>query len=70
MSNIDTCYKYLNIYYTVATSDINQNYAVTAYKINTKYAINDYGTCIILINGYENKVEISIDELNTKYYLC
>lgn len=70
LSNIDTCYKYLNIYYTVATSDINQNYAVTAYKINTKYAINDYGTCIILINGYENKVEISIDELNIKYYLC
>ena len=70
LTNIDTCYKYLNVYYTVYTSDINQNYTVQAYKINTKYAINDYGTCIILVNGYESKTEISVDELNIRYYLC
>ena len=69
LSNLDTAYQYLTVYYTKATSDINQNETISAYRINQRYIINTTSTCSVKIMGFEDITEISIDEINLTYNL-
>lgn len=65
LSNIDAGYSYVNVYYTKATSAINQNMVTQAFKINNKYLINYFeNSCKILINGWEEVTEIPMSEIN------
>ena len=67
ISNIDTAYQYMQVYYTKATSDINENSVTSAYKIDQKFIINTEQICNINISGYEDVDEITIDEINPRY---
>lgn len=67
LSNLDPGYQYISIYYTVATSDIDQNAVITSYKINQKYLIGIGNKCAIKITGYEDKTEITTEEINLQY---
>lgn len=69
ISNIDLAYDYVKIYYTRATSDINENRSVSAYKINQKYPVKNQ-TCSIIITGNEDISQISIEEINVKYFIA
>lgn len=70
LSNIDSAYQYVNVYYTRSTSDIDQNAVVTAYKINQKFLVNNSLICQIYITGSEDSSEITLDEINTKYQIA
>lgn len=67
LSNLDPGYQYISIYYTVATSDIDQNAVTTSYKIDQKYLIGIGNKCTIKITGYEDKTEITTEEINLQY---
>lgn len=65
LTNIDPGYTYVTVYYTRATSAINENMIVKACKLNSKYLINSYeNSCKILINGWEEEEDIPMSEIN------
>ena len=67
LTNLDSAYQYISVYYTRVTSDIHQNAVTQAYKIEQKYIINNNNVCTVIINGYEDKTEIPLEEINTYY---
>lgn len=67
ISNTDPSYQEILIYYTKATSDINQNATVGTYKIDRKYKLSDSGNTLITITGFEEINEIDISEINPIY---
>lgn len=69
LQNTDAGYTKVAIYYTKATSDIYQNATVQAKKIQQEYKLNDNGNTIINISGFEDVVEVSVDEINVFYQM-
>ena len=69
ISNIDSAYQYVNVYYTRATSDIYQHSVVTAYKIEQKYLVTNSLTADITITGNESIIEIPISDINPYYQI-
>ncbi len=67
LSDLDSGYQYISIYYTVATSDINENTVTSAYKLDQKFIIGMGNKCDIKITGYEDKTEITTSEINLQY---
>ncbi len=70
LQNIDPGYQYISVYYTVSTSDIFQNPTVQAYKIEQKFLVNSANMCQIKISGFEDKTEISVDQINLAYQVA
>ena len=69
LSNLDTQYDYLKIYYTKTTSDNSQQDITTAHIIDNKYLITS-NSIYISISGFENTQSISIDEINPTFELA
>lgn len=69
ISNISSGYEKLVIYYTKATSDVNQNITVSAHKIIQTYPVNYLANNVIDITGFEESAGIPIDEINTQYQI-
>ena len=69
IGNTDPSYKEILVYYTKATSDINENATVTAYKIDRKYLISDSGSTVISITGFEEVDQVDITEINPMYQI-
>lgn len=69
LSNTDPSYQEVLIYYTKATSDINQNATVSAYKLNRKFKLSDSGSTLLTISGYEEVDEVDISEINPTYQI-
>lgn len=67
LSNIDSAYQYVRVYYTRATSEIRQNSTTNAYKIDQKYIVNTAQQCKINITGYEQVVEVPMEDINLQY---
>ena len=68
LSNIDTQYDLIKVYYTRTTSDNSAQDITTAHYIDSKYIINSE-TLDLNITGFENIIDISIDEINPQYQL-
>ena len=66
LNNIDSEYSYIKVYYIRYSSDIDEHRSTNAYKLHPKYCVKD-NRCDILITGFENYDEISVDELNIQY---
>lgn len=69
LTNLDTQYDYLKVYYTRTTSDNSQQDVTTAHVINNKYLIKT-DTTYLNISGFETFSDISIDEINPFYELA
>ena len=70
LSNIDSAYQYVTVYYTRSTSDILENATVSAYRIDQKYVVNNLLKCNILVTGYEDITEITLEEINPQYQIA
>lgn len=68
ISNIDTSYNYVIVYYTRSTSDIWTDETTTAFKILKKYPVNNNRSQIV-VNGFEDKIEVSLNDINTQYQI-
>lgn len=67
LSNIDTSYDYVTVYYSRTTAEGTEN-AVTEYaKVDKKYVVNKASEASILITGYEDVNIISASDINLSY---
>ena len=69
ISNIDSGYDYVKVYYTRVTSDVLENRTTSAYRIEHKYPVTS-GVCNIIINGNEDKTKIPLSDINTEYFIA
>ena len=68
ISNIDSAYDYVTVYYTRTTSSLDGAELTTAYKINNTFNVGD-NSSRIYITGFETVTEVSINEINASYNL-
>lgn len=67
VSNIDSAYDFVTVYYTRSTSEGLEN-AYTEYKkVQKKYPINNANICNITITGFEEQVDIAKEDINLFY---
>ncbi len=69
LSNLDSSYDFLKIYYTRTTSDNSQQDVITAHYIDSKFPINGESVNIS-INGNEIIQDVSLSEINPSYELA
>ena len=68
LSNLDPAYNNVVVYYTRSSADNLNNYETTAHKIAQYYPI--YNTiCDLRINGFEDQLDVSINDINNQYNL-
>ena len=68
LSNLDASYSNVMIYYTRYTADNLANKTTEAFKILKKFPIYS-SKCEIRINGYEEKLGVSINDINAQFNL-
>lgn len=64
LSNIDSSYKNIIVYYSRTTSDINENYTTEARIIKQNFIVDNNQSCNIVITGYEVTEEVPLTALN------
>lgn len=69
LTELDQGYEKIKIYYTKSTSDVNQNAVVEAFVINQDFYISKSDTTTLVINGFEQTTQVSVEEINTKYQI-
>lgn len=67
LTNLESAYSYISVYYTRESSDINQSRVVQACKIEQKFLISNSNTCNIVITGYADTTEVAIEDINPTY---
>ena len=69
ISDIDSSYSFVKVYYTRATSAYNEKSITKAYEIDKKYIVKN-GRCDITVTGTEQIIDIDITEINQRreYY--
>lgn len=66
LSNIDSSYDFIKVYYTRTTSDFTQKDIITAHYISTKYPINS-DFINLTITGNESIEDIDVVDINPQY---
>lgn len=69
LTNLDTSFNYVTVYYSRNTSEINQNYITEYMKVDRKYLITHDGVSSIIITGFENTIDITNEDINLTYSL-
>lgn len=69
LTDIDSAYDYLKIYFTRSTSDVDQNQVTQAFKILQKFPVYNR-ICKIHITGNETIQDIDISEINAQYFMA
>lgn len=67
MSNIDSAYDYLYVYYSRYTAEQEENINTEYVKIDKKFVVSNQGTCNISINGYEPTIPITAIDINDTF---
>ena len=67
-TNLDRSFSQLFLYFTRETSDLNGIRTTKAYQVKSAYSIGSE-TEIFTLNGFEELLDISVDELNIQYNL-
>lgn len=66
VSDIDSSYDYIKVYYTRSTSDVDSNRVVTAHKIDRKFPVRN-NSCNVIITGSEETKDIPVSDINIQY---
>lgn len=67
ISNLDSAYSYINVYYSRSTAE-GLNNSVTEYiKIDKKYLIQSQSTCKVIVTGFEDIIPVTISDINLLY---
>lgn len=69
LTNIDSSYDYITVYYTRSTSDIDGIESVSAHKFNKMFPMSNL-SCNLLLTGSESIQNITLDEINTGYFIA
>lgn len=68
LTNVDTIYPSIKVYYSRTSADKDENRSISCYKINKTYPIEN-DVCDILISGSEDKTTIPQSDLEKTYYI-
>lgn len=69
LTNIDTSYDYVTVYYTRSTSNEQGIEVTTAFKIDRKFVVkNNFSN--ITITGNETAIQISVEDINVQYLIA
>lgn len=66
VSDIDSSYDYIKVYYTRSTSDVDSNRVVTAHEIDRKFPVRN-DSCNVIITGSEETKDIPVSDINIQY---
>ena len=66
VSDIDSSYDYIKVYYTRSTSDVDSNRVVTAHEIDRKFPVRN-NSCNVIITGSEETKDIPVSDINIQY---
>lgn len=66
VSDIDSSYDYIKVYYTRSTSDVDSNRVVTAHEIDRKFPVRN-NSCDVIITGSEETKDIPVSDINIQY---
>lgn len=66
VSDIDSSYDYIKVYYTRSTSDVDSNRVVTAHEIDRKLPVRN-NSCNVIITGSEETKDIPVSDINIQY---
>lgn len=67
ISEIDTAYDNVCVYYSRYFSENNDNFQTQYAKIDRKFKVNNAGYCNINITGFENIIEQTAEDVNLNY---
>lgn len=67
VSNIDTSYNYITVYYSRYTAEANENFVIEYAKLERRYLVNNSGTSSIIITGFEEIIPLSKEDINLNY---
>ena len=67
ISNIDSSYDYVTVYFSRSTAEGGMNPVTTYTKIDKKYSVNNASIANVIITGFENMVDISATDINLNY---
>ena len=70
LSNVDSAYQYVSVYYTKTTADIFENSNVIARRIDQKFLVDNDLKCSIVITGYEDVTDITLSDINPAYQVA
>lgn len=69
LTNIDEAYDYIKVYYSRASSDLDQNRQITAHKLVKKFVVSR-NQCHIVLTGDEEEELIPVTELTSEYFIA
>jgi hypothetical protein len=67
LTNLDTSYCYVNVYYSRSSAEDQNNSNIEYVKIDKNYLTNNDGSCSLNITGFENIINITISDINLLY---
>ncbi len=67
LTNLDTAYSYIKVYYSRESAGIQQEAQTTCYSIDEKYLVNQNKTCTITVSGFVMAKSVSPSEINMQY---
>lgn len=67
ISNLDTSYDYVYVYYSRYFSESNDNYTIEYMKVDKKFLISNAGTSSITVSGFENNISLTSSDINLSY---
>lgn len=69
LNNVDSAYDYVTVYYTRKTSSGDHEPITRAVKINRKYKVKG-SVCLITIDGFEETTDISLEQINLRFFIA
>lgn len=67
LSNIDSAYDNVYVYYSRYTAERDENFVTQYRKVDKKFSVNNSGYCNIIITGFENVTELTSSDINLQY---
>lgn len=67
LSDIDSAYDYVTVYYSRNTAEGNYNRVTEYCKIDKKFIVNNADCCNILITGFEDVDPVTVSDINLHY---
>ena len=67
ISNIDTSYNYIYIYYSRYTAEADEAFNTEYIKVDKKFIVNNSGIASIVFTGFEDTIPISASDINLNY---
>ena len=67
LSNVDTAYNYVSVYYSRCAAEGNDNSVIEYCKVDKKYSVNNFQNADIVITGFETVENVTVQDINPFY---